>query len=360
MKILSKGIVGRNKDSIFSYQAWPTITKDENGVLYVVTSGHRLGHVCPYGKNLMYKSYDNGKTWTSPIIINDTLLDDRDGGIVYLGRGKFLVTFFNHPASVYENDLFKGYFEKFIPQNYQKIAFSALEQYKNLTEEQRQGGSFIILSNDYGNTWSKPIKVPISAPHGPTLAKDGTLMYLGSEMYNDCGLEKDSVWFYKSYDSGESWQQVSKIPHPEWLKENEFFCEPHVIELDDGTILGAFRIEGRFEIATATSSDGGKTWDNIKISGLKGSPPHLYKASNGIILMSYGKRVDAKEERVAISYDNGKTWKKDFLLNSAENADMGYTSTVELDNGEFLSIYYDRYMDDGFTSILYTKWKIEK
>lgn len=358
MKILSKGIVGRNKDSIFSYQAWPTITKDENGVLYVVTSGHRLGHVCPYGKNLMYKSYDNGKTWTSPIIINDTLLDDRDGGIVYLGNGKFVVTFFNHPASVYENEESKGYFERFIPKNCQKMAFSVVEQYKDLTEEQRKGGSFVILSNDYGNTWSKPIKVPISAPHGPALAKDGTLMYLGSEMYNDCGLEKDSVWFYKSFDGGLSWQQISKIPHPEWLNENEFFCEPHVIELDDGTILGAFRIEGRFEIATATSNDGGKTWQNIKLSGLKGSPPHLYRHSSGAILCSYGKRVDACAEMVAVSYDNGNTWKRDVCLSTSNNTDIGYPSTVELENGELITAYYQRFEDDEFASILYTKWKL--
>lgn len=360
MKILNKGIVGRNEGSIFPYQAWPTVAKDENGVLYVVASGHRLGHVCPFGKNIMYKSYDNGNTWTSPMIINDTCLDDRDAGITYLGNGKILVSFFKHPASVYETQEFKEYIERFVPKNYQQMAFCAIDQYKTYTEEQKAGGSYVILSEDYGNTWSKPIKLPISAPHGPTLAKDGSLLYVGNEMYSCGEISKETTWFYKSLDCGKTWNKVSAISNPDWLNENELLVEPHVIEIEKDFLLSAFRIEGRFGIGTSISKDGGKTWEKVVDTGIKGSPPHLYKSSNGMILMSYGKRVDAKEERVAISCDNGKTWEKDFLLNSAENPDMGYTSTIELDNGEFLSVYYDRYIDDSFTSILYTKWKIEK
>ena len=32
MKKINDGIVGRNHTSLFPYQGWPTITKDENGV----------------------------------------------------------------------------------------------------------------------------------------------------------------------------------------------------------------------------------------------------------------------------------------------------------------------------------------
>lgn len=62
MKKINDGIVGRNHTSLFPYQGWPTVIKDENGVLYAVSSGHRLTHICPFGKTLMYKSYDNGET----------------------------------------------------------------------------------------------------------------------------------------------------------------------------------------------------------------------------------------------------------------------------------------------------------
>ena len=38
--------------------------KDEKGVIYVVASGHRLGHVCPFGKNYMFKRRNTVTTKT--------------------------------------------------------------------------------------------------------------------------------------------------------------------------------------------------------------------------------------------------------------------------------------------------------
>ena len=53
-------IISRNADSLFPYQGWPTVARDDKGVLYVAASSHRLGHVCPFGKNYLYKSLDEG------------------------------------------------------------------------------------------------------------------------------------------------------------------------------------------------------------------------------------------------------------------------------------------------------------
>ena len=48
------GLVGRTPEGFFRYQAWPTVVRGEDGTLYAASSGHRLGHVCPFGKNLLY------------------------------------------------------------------------------------------------------------------------------------------------------------------------------------------------------------------------------------------------------------------------------------------------------------------
>ena len=95
MKILKQGIVHRKTEGPCRYQAWPSLCKDENGVLYAVWSGDRSSHVCPFGKNLMSISRDGGEKWCPPIIVNDTWLDDRDGGITYLGDGKMLISYFH-------------------------------------------------------------------------------------------------------------------------------------------------------------------------------------------------------------------------------------------------------------------------
>ena len=85
---MKHGIVNRSTDGWFVYQGWPTVAKDENGALYAAASGHRLTHVCPFGKDLMYVSHDEGQTWSAPQIVNDTKLDDRDAGLVCWGDGK--------------------------------------------------------------------------------------------------------------------------------------------------------------------------------------------------------------------------------------------------------------------------------
>ena len=91
MKIIKEGIVFQKEDGPFRYNAWSTVCRDKNGRLYAAWSGERVQHVCPFGKNLMSVSDDGGETWSCPMIINDTWLDDRDAGITDLGDGKLIV-----------------------------------------------------------------------------------------------------------------------------------------------------------------------------------------------------------------------------------------------------------------------------
>jgi hypothetical protein len=144
-----------------------------------VDSAFRHTHVCPFGKTAMYKSYDNGETWSIPMVINDTYLDDRDVGILYLGCKKLLVTWFCHPAEAYEKQYGAG-----MRNNWCGSA-GLLDAYPTIPEEFAAGGSFIRISEDGGNTWGETIKVPVSSPHGPTLCKDGSMIYLGKAMYTD-------------------------------------------------------------------------------------------------------------------------------------------------------------------------------
>ena len=64
-------------------------------------------------------------------------------------------------------------------------AETVLEMYKTLTEEKRQGGSYIRISEDGGASWGEAVKVPVSAPHGPIQLKDGSLFNIGREYCTD-------------------------------------------------------------------------------------------------------------------------------------------------------------------------------
>ena len=69
----------------------------------------------PFGKTVMYISRNGGKTWTPPIIINDTYLDDRDAGILYMGNGKLLVSWFTRNAEEYNSEKHQRLMESATP-----------------------------------------------------------------------------------------------------------------------------------------------------------------------------------------------------------------------------------------------------
>ena len=360
------GIVSRLQNSIFRYQGWPTVTRDENGVLYAAASGFRVAHICPFGKTVMYISKNEGKTWTPPIVVNDTYLDDRDGGILAMGKGRVLISWFTHSTRYYAEEIYEDIMWRPEPAAKEMTA-GLLAGYAHLPEEMSGGGSYVRISEDGGVTWGEPVRVPITAPHGPTVCRDGSLIYLGNEHYwkdsKKC-LEHTDVMLYRSCDGGTTWEHRSTIMPPAWLGEKEFLTEPYVLELPDGRLLGAFRIDGRkpFGIATAYSSDGGLTWSEVKDLGVSGSPPHLMFHSSGALICSYGRREHPRTIRAMVSYDLGESWDTEFVLDdrsAAFGADLGYASTVELSDGSLFTVYYQKFPGDDVPSILSAKWRLE-
>lgn len=359
-------IVNRAEKTLFPYQGWPTVCIDENGVLYAVASSFRISHICPFGKTAMYKSVDRGKTWTPPMVINDTYLDDRDAGIVSLGGGKLLVTWFTHPTDVYRS-IYREHITHTNP--LMKDAARAVldETYPLLSEEDQKGGSYVRLSEDYGVTWGEPVKVPISSPHGPALLSDGSLLWLGKGWYAD-GLDSTAftpIQAYRSCDCGKTWNYVSELSCPDGLAWDHFH-EPHVLDLGGGHLLGSVRAQGEnvpyaFSIYTVTSDDNGLSWSPMTHVDVQGSPPHLMMHSSGKVILTFARRgKDHCGERALVSSDHGKTWEKLYILdeNRPEDGDLGYPSTVEMPDGSLMTVYYQKYGDDPYPSILGTHWEL--
>ena len=370
-KLCEHGIIGRVKNSIFAYHGWPSVARDENGVLYAVASAFRCEHICPFGKTALYISRNNGKTWTPPIVINDTYLDDRDAGILYMGNGRMLVTWFSHPTEAYLGKYYPS-ITRFYDRTESAPVVGMLSMYPFIPEKYAKGGSFVRVSEDYGVTWSDTIQVPVSAPHGPGICRDGTLIYLGKEHFSSTMANPEIpgvIAAYASTDGGYTWERRGLCDKPQddsvsW----DNFHEPHVIELDDGTLLGAIRAQGQgvahgFTVYTTRSGDGGRTWSEWKALGVSGSPPHLLKHSSGAIVCVIGRREPPFGEFALVSRDNGLTWEEEYALDTqATDGDLGYQASVELNDGSILTVYYQKYYDrlaaryDAKPSILYTHW----
>lgn len=354
------GIVDRCTEGLFRYRGWPTVCRDENGKLFVSCSGHRLGHLCPFGKDLLYTSRDDGKTWSSPRVVTDTCADDRDAGIVPLGGGKMLLTWFNNKP-----ELLRAYRGHLAPDPYsenaendQYLSDAVMNIWDNLPEEKLQYGSFIKLSDDGGESWSDAIRVPVTSPHGPTVLPNGKLLYLGKEFFSE-KYEKDAILAFESSDGGKTWDYLSKVECPPEL-DYSMMHEPCAAVLPDGTIMGAIRVHlGGLKVYTCFSYDGGRTWTTPKDLGVEGAPPHILVHSSGKVIVTYGRRVKPFGERAVISSDGGKTFGKEIVISEESAAhDLGYPSSVELPDGDILTVYYQMYKNDKYCSILYTKWAL--
>ena len=360
-------VVGRTTDGFFRYQAWPTVTKDENGILYAASSGHRLGHVCPFGKNLMYVSRDEGKSWEGPIIINDTYMDDRDAGLYAWGDGNLILTWFS-----LRKEFIADRAER-TPLLNEPMAKAVRDMWETMPPEQCNPGAFMKVSHDGGKTWSEQRRVPVTSPHGPIRRADGSLFFFGKVyLCPDETFPNRHICAVESHDEGKTWKLLGVVDLPELdpaigpeggVKETHVH-EPHAIELPDGTLLGAVRISGfgghaRNMIYTTRSTDGGKTWSKPEIQDLVGAPPHLMLHSSGAVVMTYSTRVEPHTQRAKVSYDGGITWGEELIVAPpSPDWDHGYPSSVELSDGSILTVYYQKYPGDTYNSILSSRWEL--
>ncbi len=357
---MKQGIIYRG-EGMFNYQGWPSVCRDENGVLYAAWSGGRMAHVCPIGKNFLSTSTDGGETWSCPAIANDSPMDDRDAGITYLGGGRMLLSWFTLPIKRVQSDApgqKRGRSERF------GAALDALAAVpEDYAPEKVQVGSFVRISGDYGRTWAPQIRVPVTAPHGPVLTASGRLLYLGKIYIGNSTVapaeDDDRIALYESFDGGESWELVSFVPVPEGYGLNTVH-EPHIAELPNGDLLASVRFHAPFTTYFCRSADGGKTWSAPLSLGTNASPPHLLVLKDGRVLITYGRRCAPYGIVAQISDDNGATWGEELYLSHADCGDLGYPASAQLDDGSIVTVYYQRCPGDIDTSIMYTKWTVDE
>ncbi len=357
-EIISSKIICSEADR---YIGWPTVILTQEKELVAVFSGDRDYHVCPWGKTQMIKSTDMGETWSEPVTINNTPLDDRDAGILQTSKGTLLVTWFTSKFFIYaceEKDdrwpveTWERHIEK----------ISAETQKKWL-------GNWVRRSEDGGRTWGEYIPTIVNAPHGPVQLADGRLLYLGiNQIIGDKKSEnppdQQRMAAAESVDDGLTWNIIGYIPVPEGMENDAKGChELHVAECKDGKIVAMIRKHGepgdRY-LWQSESSDGGKTWTMAHQTEIWGFPPHLLCLNDGRLLVTYGRRKEPFSERACISSDGGETWdvENELTISNAANSDLGYPASVQLDDGSIYTVFYQAPADGQKTCLMGTHWRI--
>lgn len=336
------------------YHGWPTLARRANGQLLLVCSGGRESHVCPFGRIELIRSHDGGTTWTWPEVILDGPIDDRDAGVLETAKGTLLVTTFTSLA--YEPLLQNA--EKAGNWTAEKLArWQAAHQ--RVSAEQRQAalGVWMKRSTDGGVTWSGRYDCLVDSPHGPIQLADGRLLYAGKELWR----EPHRVGVCESTDDGKSWQWLAEIPARDG-DDHDKYHELHAVEAADGRILVQIRnhnARNAGETLQSESADGGKTWSEPHSIGVWGLPSHLLRLRDDRLLMTYGHRRAPLGNQARISDDHGRTWSEAIVLSGdGASGDLGYPSTVQLDDGSFVTVWYESLKGGTHAQLRQATWRL--
>lgn len=171
--------------------------------------------------------------------------------------------------------------------------------------DERDWTSFMLLSNDGGNSWAP--SAHITAPSGviqPAVVElsDGTLL-----AYMRCGGRGGVIWQARSHDGGWSWSDAAPTDFPNPNSGIE------LIKLRDGTLLLIFNNSSttRTPLSVALSTDEGRTWDiicDIETDDGEFSYPAAIQSSDGTVHIVFTYRRETIRHVIfdeVISYTPG-------------------------------------------------------
>ncbi len=336
------------------YHGWPTLTRRRDGELWLVWSGGREEHVCPFGQVVAMTSKNNGVTWTWPRVLLDSAMDDRDAGVLETAKGTLLVTTFTSLAyaPILEAAAKSGKWPA------ERLArWRAAHDRLDANARNKELAQWMLRSTDGGKTWSPRYDCIVNSPHGPIQLRDGRLLYAGKELWTG----DKRVGVCESIDDGQTWRWLTEIPTRKGDTAKDYH-ELHAIEAKDSTLIVQIRNHNKVnsgETLQCESTDGGKTWSEPHSIGVWGLPSHLLRLRDGRLLMTYGHRRAPLGNQARLSEDNGKTWSEAMILSGdGVSGDLGYPSTVQIEDGSLITVWYETMKGRAKAVLRQVRWTL--
>ncbi len=341
--------VSRNDDI---YEAFADIAQTPNGTL-VCTYRESICHSArPWSKVIVRRSFDRGLSWGPRQVVVERTREESEAGkgrlncsrITACADGTLLLI-----VDLLWRDTFAEYLEPNMCSN------------------------LLFRSTDSGATWQGPEETGISEGIVPSIKElsDGRLIVGVTEQWPGEKGEEDFIetqTVYLSEDKGNNWEGPFKIPDPEGPKINEGpwrLNEGDFVELDDGALVCYIREDGERVCGwKSLSRDGGRTWSRPQRTQMMHclGRPSAGRLRSGEIAVTYrvacglstslGLYVETPSEALqgfagAMASETQEDYRADaearfaFLDNDRSvSPDSGYSGWVQLDDGDLYVVNY--------------------
>ncbi len=308
---VTKTTVSRNDDV---YECFPDIVRTTSGKLIVIYRESDSHGASDYSHLIMRHSGDEGRSWSERFVLIESYKED---GVLFkyncprisqLRDGRLLALCDGYP----------------VPPG---------ERFDRSTSH-----TFFWYSEDDGQTWSQPVKTPITGivPDKLLETRDGT--WLVAVHVGAPGEQYLHQRVFRSTDQGDSWEGPITVAHQEGLNP----CEASLIQLPDGRLVAYMRENSGqgWPGQKSLSADDGQTWDGPYPTHIPACHrPVAGYLPSGRIMVTFRYEMPGIERNRA-----------NFLAYSETVASAG-EADLEKQGGQLLALDHDRHekADGGYS-----------
>lgn len=303
---------------------FPNLVRLRNGdILAFYSEGKGHGDFYPYGRAVMVRSKDAGKTWSPPVPVPN------EADSAHFGFGNLAC------------------------QTPDGMIWVTLASHK---------GRYLIRSSDNGTTWSHllPMQGDVRYLDPVEEMSNGEFLWLGY-LYTE-GQASDTVRDGNSPMLATAILRKADGDNPSrWQWEVRRHMEFGVRSYDETTVAETstpghlvllIRDDSLSQYYLQSDSyNFGKTWSPTRSSGIwqsyDPSRPHLIRLADGTLICAYGER-ELGRVGAAVSFDEGRSWDYSNHLVALDSpaylmGDFAYCKLVPLADDKVLLIYYNSY-----------------
>ena len=172
----------------------------------------------------------------------------------------------------------------------------------------------------------------------PAVLQVGTFL---APLWGRFDLKAEPKWVsalvLRSADNGRTWELVRVAG-----SASQDMNEHEIVQAPNGDVVSVIRTTAQHDLWQAISHDSGRTWTDLRFSGLVGSTPTLVRVKRMIVCIYVRRSLNQTPTcgvYAGVSRDNGRSWRSYQLWDAKGAVVDGYPVAIALPDGRICASF---------------------